>query len=113
MVTLNQEASFDISVVDTDLVSFTIISGDVDDGVLSRDSGDPLLHTFTWTPRAIIQNPIVFLATDELDASSQYEPRIEFCQCLNGAECTLQGVLNQLENPVDLNCFCAPGELKS
>lgn len=108
-VTLGQEFSFTISVVDTSISSFSIISGDVDDASISQHSTDPSLYTFTWTPNAIIENPIVFLATDDLGASSQYKPQIQFCQCQNGAECTLQGVLNQLANPVDLNCLCAPG----
>ena len=71
---------------------------------------DTSLYTFTWTPAGIIESPIVFLATDDIGASSQYSPQIEFCQCQNGANCTLDGVLNQLENPVDLNCICSGGE---
>ncbi len=109
MVTLNEESSFLINVVDDNLASFSIISGEVEGGVLTRD-GNTSLYTFTWTPTAIIESPIVFVAADELNASSLYEPRVEFCQCLNGAVCTLQGVLDQLANPVDLLCICSTGE---
>ena len=110
MVSLNETSSFSILVEDTNLVSFTIISGDVEGGDLSRDENDTSLYTFTWTPTGIIESPIVFLATDDIDASSQYTPQIEFCQCQNGSNCTLDGVLNQLANPVDLNCICSGGE---
>ena len=109
MVSLNQESTFTISVVDTNLDSFSIIGGDVAGGELVQDATDMSLYTFTWTPPAIIDSPIVFLATDDMGASSQYEPRIEFCQCLNGAECTEEGVTNQLANPVDLTCICSAG----
>jgi hypothetical protein len=51
----------------------------------------------------------VFAAVDDMSASTLYEPQIEFCQCLNGAECTLDGVLNQIANPVDLACICSTG----
>ena len=110
MVRLNEESSLTITVTDTNLNSFTSTSGVAAGGSIVPDDTDPSLYTFTWTPATIIQNPIVFLATDDLGASSQYEPIIEFCQCLNGSMCTLEGVLNQLANPVDLECICATGE---
>jgi hypothetical protein len=109
MVTLNQESSFAISVVDTGPVSFSITTGEENGGVLSRSDSDNSLYVFTWTPTAVTQEPVVFVATDDLDASSQYEPQIGFCQCLNGGECTMQGLLDQMANPVDLNCLCASG----
>ena len=111
MVTLNKESIFTISVVDANLDSLTIISGDVEGGVLTKSATNTSVYVFTWTPTALINSPIVFLATDELGASSQYEPQIEFCQCLNGSVCTLDGVLNQLANPVDLNCICLTGRI--
>ena len=111
MVRLNEESIFTISVVDANLASFTIISGDVEGGVLTESATNMSVYTFTWTVTALINSSIVFLATDELNASSQYEPQIEFCQCLNGSVCTLDGVLNQLANPVDLNCICSTGRI--
>ena len=110
MVSLNEESSFSISVVDTNLASFTIISGDVEGGELAGDDNDPSLYTFTWTPTAIVANPILFIATDDMGATSQYEPQIEFCQCASNANCTLQGVLDQMANPVDLTCICGTGK---
>lgn len=109
MVTLNQQSSSTITVMDTNLMSFTIRNVDMENATLVEDNHDGIVHTFifTWTPTAIIENPVVFMATDDMGASSEYQPRIEFCQCLNGAECTLEGVLNQLANPVDLNCICS------
>lgn len=109
MVTLNQASGFNISVMDIGNITFTIISGEVEGGVLTRSETNMSLYQFTWTPTAIIGSPIVFAATDDLNATSQYEPQIEFCQCLNGSVCTLEGVLDQLANPVDLNCICATG----
>lgn len=98
-----------INVLDTNLANFSIVSGTVEGGVLTPNENDMSLYVFTWTPSAIIDRPIVFVATDEMGASFQYEPRVEFCQCRDESECTLQGVLNQLANPVDLECICLTG----
>ena len=77
--------------------------------MLTTDDNDPSLYTFTWTPTAIVESSIVFIATDDLGASSRYVPRIEFCQCQNGAECTLEGILDRNADVVDLNCACNTG----
>ena len=82
-------------------------------GSLTRNDADVSLYTFTWTPVEIPENPIVFLATDDMNASSQYIPRIEFCQCMNDGECTLQGILDQTANPIMLSCICDNGQLIS
>ena len=79
-------------------------------GSLTRNDADDLLYTFTWTPVEFPEDPIVFLATDTMNASSQYVPRIEFCQCLNNGECTLEGLLDQTANPVMLDCICDNGK---
>ena len=109
MVTLNQEFVFTIGVLDNNLFSFSIISEEVEGEVLTRSETDTSLWSFTWTPTSIIENPIVFVAKDDMGATSQYEPQIRFCQCQNGAECTLQGVLDPLANPLDLYCICSAG----
>ena len=114
MVTVNMESIIEITVVDTNLRSFGIIGGDVEGGVLAmvEMENGTALYTFTWTPPQFLDQPIIFLATDDRDASTQYEPRIEFCSCMNGGECTLSGVLDQTANPLDLNCICPAGKLR-
>ena len=78
-VSLNQESSFDIIVVDPNLVRFSIISGGITGGTLTRDVADPTHYIFTWTPTAITTSPIVFQATGDHGELSQYTPRIQFC----------------------------------
>ena len=109
VATLNESTSFIISVQDSNLVSFRIISQEATGANLVRDGADSSFYTFSWTPSAIVESPIVFLAVDALGASTRYQPRIEFCQCLNEATCTAAGLLDQTANPLDLNCICAPG----
>ena len=111
MVSVNMEASFEIRVMDENLQSFTIANGAVEGGVLTRDTSDPSLYVFTWTPTRFLNRTILFLAVDNMNASTQYQPRIEFCSCLNGGECTLNGLLDQTANPIDLNCICNPGKV--
>lgn len=103
MVSINRTDTFIISVVDTNLHMFSIINGD---GALIRDRINSSLYTFTWTPTEFIDTTTLFIATDELGASTQYEPKIEFCNCINEGICTLNGTLNQMANPIDLNCIC-------
>ena len=103
-VTLQQTFTFDIQVEDTDLAFFSIVSGDVEGGNLEEDANNPSLYTFTWTPVNIPEIPIIFSASDELNASAQYIPIVQFCQCLNG-ECTLEGVLDPTANPVTLKLY--------
>ena len=94
-------------VTDTNLRSFVIANGEVMGGVLTQsDENDTSIYTFTWTPTAFMDRTILFIATDDLNATAQYEPRIEFCSCMNGGMCTLGGILDQTANPLDLNCIC-------
>ena len=108
---MNQLVSFDIYVTDTNFDSFTIASGDVARRSLTRNDADDSLYTFTWIPVEFPEDPIVFLATDTMNASSQYVPRIEFCECMNSGVCTLDGLLDQTANPVMLDCICDNGKL--
>ncbi len=109
MVILGRQSNFTIEVMDTNLASFNIINGEVEGAELIRESSDSSVYIFIWTPTSI-DRPIVFLATDAMNASSQYEPRIEICRCLNGGRCTLDGILDQTVNPIDLNCDCSSGK---
>ena len=108
-VTVGQQSSFEITVTDTNLANFTIVNGEL--GELVRDENDVSQYTFILTPTQSLDRTILFLATDDMSASTQYEPRIEFCSCQNGGMCTLNGLLDQTANPVDLNCICTnPGK---
>ena len=57
-----------------------------------------------------INAAIVFIATDEMGATSRYEPQIEICSCINEGICTINGILNQMANPIELNCLCTEGK---
>ena len=110
MATIGQQSSFEISVTDTSSFTFEIISGDV--GSLVQDENDTTLYNFTWLPTEIPSSAIAFLATEENNGviySNMYEPQVEFCGCLNGGTCTLNGVVDRTANPLVLNCICTAG----
>ncbi len=110
MVTLNQEIEVTINVTDTNLVSFNITNGVLPGSSLIRDPDDVSIYTFTWTPAQFMENrTIVFTAVDDMNANTVYEPIIEICSCLNGGTCTSEGLLNQMANPLTLNCICLDG----
>jgi len=113
MVTAGELFAANIRVNDTNLRELVILNGPVQGGSLTRDDNDISLYTFTWIPAPPFNRTIIFLATDDLNANFRYEPIIEICQCENGGNCTLNGILDRTANPIDLNCICSEGEYTS
>ena len=76
----------------------------------SNDSGDTF--TLTWNPVNVNEEfNVTIIATAERNATSMFVPRVQLCGCMNGGNCTEDGVLD-LELPfIVLNCDCPPGML--
>ena len=53
--------------------------------------------------------PLEFIATDEHGAGSSVVVKLEICGCVNGGECTTDGVLTS-DTTVILNCNCPDGK---
>ena len=72
------------------------------------ENGDAF--TLIWTPVDTSEEfNFTIIATAEQSARSMFIPRVQLCGCLNGGNCTEDGVLN-LESPfVVLNCECPAG----
>ena len=53
-------------------------------------------------------------ARDSLNASSLLVPQIQICACNSeGGNCTLDGLIDIIANPLILNCQCGLGKLYS
>ena len=53
--------------------------------------------------------PLEFIATDVRGASSSVVLTLEICGCVNGGECTTDGVLTS-DTTIILNCNCPDGK---
>ena len=53
--------------------------------------------------------PLVFVATDGRGASSELVQMVQVCACINGGECTPDGILG-IDSTVILTCLCPDGK---
>ena len=65
-------------------------------------------YTFRWNLQEITTEPLVFVANDTNGASSLFVPTVEVCACVNGGNCTLDGLLINAATVV-MNCLCSDG----
>ena len=66
-------------------------------------------YTFYWNLSEPTTEPLVFIATDMSGASTSFVPTVEVCACVNGGNCTLDGVVTS-NSTVVLNCQCPQGK---
>ena len=86
----------------------TVQGGLPENSVLEEiDEGE---YEFRWTLQEITSDALVFVANDTRGASSVFVPTVEVCACVNGGNCTLDGLLTS-EATVVLNCVCSDGML--
>ena len=67
-------------------------------------------YTFHWTLRDTRDLFLSIIASDSAGASSMLVPQLEVCGCMNGGQCTLDGVLDAVAPVVILNCMCPEGK---
>lgn len=108
-VNLGQESTFTLYVEDPgDEFNLTIRGGLPEDSVLEEvDEGE---YEFCWTLQEITTEPLVFVANDTRGAFSVFVPTVEVCACVNGGNCTLDGLLTS-DATVVMNCVCNDGTL--
>ncbi len=107
-MTINKESVLHLSVTDPgDNVTLFVQGGLPDNSVLQGSEGE---YDFRWSLQQATYQPIVFLANDSKGAASLFSPRVEVCACVNGGNCTLDGVLSN-NSTIVLNCLCTEGVL--
>lgn len=75
-----------------------------------EETDDEGVFDFRWTLEEITTEPLVFVANDSRGASSLFVPTVEVCACVNGGNCTLDGLLTS-DATVVMNCVCSDGRL--
>lgn len=104
-MTVGQTSTYTFTVTDEEeSIDVTVLG--LDSSSLTQDGN---IYTFSWTITAVVNDPITFVATDSMNVVSTLSPLIEVCNCQNGGNCTLEGVLSIENNTIDMNCQCTPG----
>ena len=101
------ESSFTIVVDDPgDEFTLTVDGGLPPNSVLEETEGGE--YIFRWNLQEVIIFPLRFIANDSRGASSLFVPTVEICACVNGGNCTREGLLSNNATVV-LNCVCPEG----
>ena len=98
---------FSLSVVDPgDEFTLNIRGGLPDNSVLEEIAKGE--YVFRWKLQEVMTEPLVFVANDTRGASSIFVPTVEVCACVNGGNCTLDGLLTS-DPTIVMNCICSDG----
>jgi hypothetical protein len=79
-------------------------------------TNDGNTYTLTWLLMSSdlidFNRTIRITARDSLNASSLLVPQLQICACdSEGGNCTLEGLIDIIANPLTLNCECNLGKL--
>lgn len=109
-VNLGQESTFTLYIEDPgDEFTLSVRGGLLENSFL-EETDDEGVFDFRWTLEEITTEPLVFVANDSKGASSLFVPTVEVCACVNGGNCTLDGLLTS-DATVVMNCVCSDGRL--
>ena len=107
-VTIGQEARLVVTVTDPgDEVTFTVQGGLPANSVLEKISDNE--YVFRWSPQQVFFSSLTFVANDSSGATSVFTPILEVCACVNGGNCTLDGVLTS-NIIIIMACQCSQGK---
>jgi hypothetical protein len=107
-VTVGRENIYNFRVSDSSTFTVTVDGGVPQGGILTDDGEGR--YTFRWTPVAIPDRALSFLAEDELGAGTLHSPVLQVCACFNGGECTAQGLPSSTNELIqNLTCICTEG----
>ena len=115
MVTVGQPSVYTFTVTDDSDVVVPVIEGGLPENANLTSEGN--VYTLTWllmSPTSDLLNfnrTIRIIATDTLNATSLLVPQLQVCACNSeGGNCTLEGLIDIIANPLILNCECNLGK---
>lgn len=107
-VSLEQESVLTIFVEDSnDTFMLSVVDGLPANSEL-EDIGNGV-YEFRWRLEEATTRPLTFVANDSRGASSTLVVMVEVCACVNGGNCTKQGILSP-NTTILLNCICPEGK---
>lgn len=111
-ITVERESHYIFSVTD-DQDSFTlIVEGGLPENANMHNQGST--YMLTWTLMRFssdFNRTIRIVAKDGLNATALLVPQLQVCACGEGGNCTVEGLLSSIENPLVMNCECNEGKL--
>ena len=108
-VTVGEPSTYQLRVEDEGDELDVSVEGGLPDGATLTDNGGGD-YSFRWTPAEAIEYPLTFVAVDGEGASAKLKPQVQVCGCVNGGECTLDGIFNLvMASSVVMNCDCPEG----
>ena len=107
-VSTGAESLYYLTVLDPgDNITLNVQGGLLQSSVLELVGDDQFI--FRWNLLEPTTEPLVFIATDSSGASSSFIPTVEVCACVNGGNCTLDGILTG-NSTLIMNCQCPQGK---
>ena len=107
-VRVREMNSYSFTVQDPgDNITVSVIGG-LPSNALLEDSKDGQ-YTLHWNPIEAPNTTLTLLATDSLGAASTLTPKVHVCNCFNGGNCTLDGIISTDDSTILMNCDCIRG----
>ena len=66
-------------------------------------------YSLHYSPTVAANRTLTFIATDPHGVSSTFTPKVYFCACVNGGDCTLEGITESDDEIIVMNCACSEG----
>ena len=116
MITVGQPSTYTFTVMDDSDSVMPVIEGGLPANANLTNEGS--MYTLTWflmsSDLVNFNRTIRITARDSLNASSLLVPQLQVCACSStGGNCTLDGLINIVANPLILTCQCGLGKLSS
>lgn len=116
MITVGQPSVYTFTVTDENDNVMPMIEGGLPPNADLANDGS--MYTLTWLLMSSdlidFNQTIRITARDSLNASSLLVPQLQICACNSvGGNCTLEGLIDIVANPLILNCECSLGKLSS
>lgn len=110
-VILGLESNYTLIVVDPgDNFTLSIRGGQPVNSILEKIEEEE--YVFRWNLMELTNKPLVFVAIDSRGASSAFSPVVEVCACVNGGNCTREGLITS-NATIILKCMCTEGMFKN
>ena len=108
-VTVGKPATYSFKVKDEgDEFTVLVEEGLPPEATLSDDAAG--VYSLHWTSESPTEQPLTFVAMDDAGATAKLKPQVQVCGCVNGGECTVDGIFNlELLSSVVMNCNCPEG----
>ena len=109
LVNVGQLNIFNFTVEDIDSNITVHAAGGLPTNALLIANGG-IHYSLHYSPLVAANRTLTLIATDPHGASSTFTPKVYFCACVNGGDCTLEGIAESDDKIIVMNCACSEGK---